>query len=95
MKNYRVLLYVSSKYYDLCKRSPIKPKSQHYHYIITSMVKLMEKFTDLTEQQVCDVKDHTERELGCEEREEPLGSIHVGLQVQILEVRPQLRLLLL
>src|SRR4029434_843555 len=51
--------------------------------------------TYLTEQQIGDVEDHAERELGGEEREEPLGGVHVGLQIQLLEVRPQLRQLLL
>lgn len=31
----------------------------------------------LAQQQVNDVKDHVERELGCKEREEPLGGVHV------------------
>lgn len=40
----------------------------------------------LTQQQVSDVENHTQGELGSEEGEEPLGSIHVCLQVQRLEV---------
>lgn len=43
----------------------------------------------LTEQQVSDVENHAEGELGSEERQEPLGGIHVRLQVQLLEVGPQ------
>ena len=43
----------------------------------------------LTEQQVSDVENHAEGELGCEQGEEPLGGIHVCLQVQLLEVGPQ------
>lgn len=40
----------------------------------------------LTQQQVSDVENHTQWELGSEEGEEPLGGIHVCLQVQRLEV---------
>lgn len=43
----------------------------------------------LTEQQVSDVENHAQGELGSEEGEEPLGGIHVCLQVQLLEVGPQ------
>lgn len=40
----------------------------------------------LTQQKVYDVKDHVKREFGCEEREEPLGGVHVRFQTQIQEV---------
>ncbi len=40
----------------------------------------------LTQQKVYDVKDHVKRELGREEREEPLGGVHVRFQTQIQEV---------
>lgn len=40
----------------------------------------------LTQQQVSDVENHTQGELGSEEGEEPLGGVHVCLQVQRLEV---------
>ncbi len=43
----------------------------------------------LTEQQVSDVENHAQGKLGSEEGKEPLGGIHVCLQVQLLEVRPQ------
>lgn len=49
----------------------------------------------LTQQQVSDVEDHAEGELGSKEGQEPLGGIHVSLQIQILEVRPQIWELLL
>lgn len=49
----------------------------------------------LTQQQVGDVEDHAEGELGSKEGQEPLGGIHVSLQIQILEVRPQIWELLL
>lgn len=35
------------------------------------------------------MENHAEGELGREEGEEPLGGIHVGLQVQVLEVGPE------
>lgn len=41
------------------------------------------------------MEDHAEGELGSEECEEPLRCIHVGLQVQLLEVGPQVWELLL
>lgn len=41
------------------------------------------------------MEDHAEGELGGEEGEEPLRGVHVGLQVQLLEVAPQLWKLLL
>lgn len=41
---------------------------------------------DLTQQQVDDMEDHVKRELGCEESEEPLRGIHVGLQTHVHEV---------
>lgn len=40
----------------------------------------------LTQQQVSDVENHTQGELGSEEGEEPLGGVHVCLQVHRLEV---------
>lgn len=43
----------------------------------------------LTKQQVSDVENHAEGELGRKEGEEPLGGIHVCLQVQLLEMGPQ------
>lgn len=46
--------------------------------------------THLTQQQVDDVEDHVERELGCEEREEPLGGVHVRLQPHVQEVSVQI-----
>lgn len=49
----------------------------------------------LAEQKISDVENHTEGELGGEEGEEPLGGIHVSLQVQLLEVGPQVRKLFL
>lgn len=49
----------------------------------------------LAEQQVSDVENHAKGELGSEEGEEPLGGVHVCLQVQLLEVRPQVRKLFL
>lgn len=49
----------------------------------------------LTQQQVGDVEDHAEGELGSEEGQEPLGGIHMSLQVQILEMSPQIWELLL
>ena len=49
----------------------------------------------LTEQQVDDVEDHVERELGREEGEEPLGGVHVGLQTHVQEVAVQVRKVLL
>lgn len=51
--------------------------------------------TYLTEQQVQDVEDHAERELGREEREKPLGCVHMGFQVQVTEMAVQVRQLLL
>lgn len=44
----------------------------------------------LAEQQVSDVENHAEGELGREEGEEPLGGIHVCLQVELLEVGPKI-----
>lgn len=41
------------------------------------------------------MEHHAQGELGSEEGEEPLGRIHVGLQVQLLEVGPQVRELFL
>lgn len=35
------------------------------------------------------MEHHAQGELGREEREEPLGGVHVSLQVQLLEVGPQ------
>lgn len=49
----------------------------------------------LTQQQVSDVEDHAEGELGSEEGQEPLRGVHMSLQIQILEVRPQIWELLL
>lgn len=43
----------------------------------------------LAEQQVSDVEHHAQGELGSEEGKKPLGGIHVRLQVQLLEVGPQ------
>ena len=43
----------------------------------------------LAEQQVGDVEHHAQGELGSEEGKKPLGGIHVRLQVQLLEVGPQ------
>lgn len=41
------------------------------------------------------MKDHAEGELGSEEGQEPLRGIHMSLQIQILEMRPQIWKLLL
>lgn len=49
----------------------------------------------LTEQQVSDVENHTQGEFGSEEGEEPLGGVHVSLQVKLMEVGPQIRKLIL
>lgn len=49
----------------------------------------------LAEQEVDDVEDHAERELGREKGEEPLGRVHVSFQVQAAEVAVQVRQLLL
>lgn len=49
----------------------------------------------LTQQQVSDVENHTQGKLGSEEGEEPLGGVHVCLQVHRLEVRPEVRELFL
>ena len=43
----------------------------------------------LTEQQVSDVENHAQGELGSEEGEKPLRGVHVCLQVELLEVGPQ------
>lgn len=43
----------------------------------------------LTQQQVNDMEDHVQRELGCEEREEPLRGVHMSLQAHIQEVGVQ------
>lgn len=43
----------------------------------------------LTEKQVSDVEHHAQGELGSEEGEEPLGGVHVRLQVKFLEMGPQ------
>lgn len=45
--------------------------------------------TDLTQQQVDDMEDHVKRELGCEECEEPLRGVHVGLQTHVHKVVEQ------
>lgn len=37
----------------------------------------------LTQQEVYDMKNHVEREFGCEEREEPLRGVHVCFQTQV------------
>ena len=49
----------------------------------------------LEQEEVHDVEDHVERELGGEESEEPLRGVHVGLQAQLQEVVPQVRQLVL
>lgn len=46
--------------------------------------------THLAQQQVDDMEDHVERELGCEEGEEPLGGVHVRLQTHVEEVSVQI-----
>lgn len=43
----------------------------------------------LKEKQVSDVENHAQGELGSEEGEEPLGGVHVCLQVKFLEMGPQ------
>lgn len=47
--------------------------------------------THLAQQQVDDVEDHVEWELGGEEGEEPLGGVHVRLQTHVEEVSVQIR----
>lgn len=59
------------------------------------IAEVTEWFVYLTQQQVGDVEDHAEGELGSEEGQEPLGGVHMSLQIQILEVRPQIWELLL
>lgn len=51
---------------------------------------MLNAVSHLTEQQVNDVKHHVERKLGCEEREEPLGGVHVRFQTYSKEVRVQI-----
>ena len=46
------------------------------------------------EKEIQDVENEEEREFGGEEREEPLRSVHVSLQAQILEVRQHVRQIL-
>lgn len=46
--------------------------------------------THLAQQQVNDMEDHVERELGCKEGEEPLGGVHVRLQTHVEEVSVQI-----
>ena len=45
--------------------------------------------TYLTKEEIEDVEDHEERELGGEESEEPLGGEHVGLEAVVEEVLRQ------
>lgn len=42
--------------------------------------------TYLTQQQVNDMEDHVERELGSEKCEKPLGGVHVCFKAYIQEV---------
>lgn len=42
--------------------------------------------TYLTQQQVNDMEDHVERELGSEKCEKPLGGVHVCFEAYIQEV---------
>lgn len=49
----------------------------------------------LAEQEVDNVEDHAEWELGREEGEKPLGRVHMSFQVQVTEVAVQVRQLLL
>lgn len=51
--------------------------------------------TNLTQQQVDYMEDHVKRKLGCEEGQEPLRSIHMGLQTHIQEMVVQIRYILL
>lgn len=59
------------------------------------IAEVTEWFVYLTQQQIGDVEDHAEGELGSEEGQKPLGGIHMSLQIKILEVRPQIWELLL
>lgn len=59
------------------------------------LCKAKERVVHLTQEKVSDVEDHAEGELGSEKGQEPLRGIHMSLQIQILEVRPQIWKLLL
>ena len=51
--------------------------------------------TYLAEENVKNVKDEEQRELGSEEREEPLRRVHVSLKTQLNKVIPQITQLIL